>query len=1777
MIFLEKKFSFAEYRGLVEARNSGQCTDADRQDGGRFGDGNDCGATNGGGQDVAVAAKKAKERNVDVMLGGGKRVAVMDEEARQRAIDDFKENPKPEGSAPGSTTDLWDREFIRRAKGRVQKPKDGSPPYVSDGKIASTDDVFTPEDLRQNDQFVAHESVALYLSNRHEEERRKTGASGPGSIIDTAATEMPEQQIAYLADSLTEDAIHAYDVLGVDPGFYSTDLESTMRQMTTRHPEFESDENSRFIFTTLLAITSSGQGPDANLRDADDLYRMFKEHGTVVPSDYGGGARDVTTSLKVFQGLLDSFGKDRTRRLLSGYAPAGTIEKTLERLAGKSKVDEWRAKTGSAPWSMPVDKQGKKKTMTSGELRDEVVPVAAIFGPKIGSFFANLSGRHEFLTMDRWLMRSVGRVSGELITRSTPESAKKRAEAALTALEGRSWSKAFLFGVDKSHGITKADLIRSLKIQQRTGVIEENGAAFIWATAAERSHQKVKRPSGGGYGEHPDPAVHSMHQAGNSLFKSLILEQQDPKTDRARRNIREVFRRVQDEVERRTGRRADIDEIQAALWQYEKRLWKHLGAKTNITENSLFSAAAEGVISGRIKREKPFQPASRRDADGGVDDFDNSSFDAEQAAWESNFDELGVDMIDVLKALEEDVEERANFAALDFEQRDAACIRQPGGRFGEGNKCQADGDGVAAPEKQDDSWKEQTGTVSWSSSELAEKPPIRGGDKLRSLKIEGAGELASAMSTLGVDSLDSIVAIGGGKTRGAAVRVAPYSDTEVFVTASIPIDPASDVADPDEGYVTTNTMLSRDRNGETVLNYVSLSTPMSVSGSPNANQKDRLRVASLLSEQFVESLSAAESAGVSSALMQAAGDSTDVFVQGYRLWPQFGFDAPVPLRELSKVPDEIVLKAAGVPIPPAGSTRIPQETVLRGLRARVKNLTIQQLISTREGERWWDKNGSDVTLTLDLKDKNSLGYRRFQESKKRLARLKERNKSRAFFEDAESREADCGRDEGGRFGNDNDCQAGAGTATAKPDESWKASGRDKAWDSRRLKKSSPIKGGEAMASVKFEGPKQIAKTMSEILPGRATIDDVATIGGGAVRAGEMTISSEKNSGEIKVELLMPVSPDKPDEWKVYSGVSVLDNGDGGFFVNYDLLDVWPPGDGAESVLNTDSPDDAMTSRISSIMMERMLDSLMTAERLGATAAETVAVGTGDELDKFKGYRLWPQFGFDGEINSTTSSRIEEDVDSVGLSDDARAKWDAGEPLNVQDIVSTREGRLWWDANGTSTGMSIDFSKKDSAGYRQYQKMQRLLPRLRERNKSRDWVGWIDDLESRDADCGRDEGGRFGAGNECAGYRGSHKAPQADGYAKSADSLAGIYPDDVYSDDAGRLYGHGDKSLDDESARVVRRLKGKPDEPVRIFRAVPEIADDAISPGDWVTINKQYAKQHGESTLGGNYKIVSAVVPARHIFNDGNSIHEWGYDPKPKKEGRAADCGRDEGGRFGPRNQCQEEGDSQPAASVRVSGDVSKSLDTLKIDQSDVVRIAGAEGGSVFMRPAPDMATSFSGASMPVLVSWEKPLGGIDYGLSGSSAVGTNSDGEPVLYHSTITVEPGAADTPAKKHAAARAFYEVMAKSLEEARNSGFSEVRFNAAGSKSDKSWKGYTIWPRMGFDAPIPGDIREKLPDSLSHAKSLLDLHATREGTEWWANNGREVDISFRLGDPGSPQAKIMARWLKKFGTSRRDMPLGAGDGWLSPADLARFDELWEEIWDEGDLDEYEWEDGKA
>jgi hypothetical protein len=107
---------------------------------------------------------------------------------------------------------------------------------------------------------------------------------------------------------------------------------------------------------------------------------------------------------------------------------------------------------------------------------------------------------------------------------------------------------------------------------------------------------------------------------------------------------------------------------------------------------------------------------------------------------------------------------------------------------------------------------------------------------------------------------------------------------------------------------------------------------------------------------------------------------------------------------------------------------------------------------------------------------------------------------------------------------------------------------------------------------------------------------------------------------------------------------------------------------------------------------------------------------------------------------------------------------------------------------------------------------------------------------------------------------------------------GIYPSDFYSSRGAQYYGDGGDPNRD--AALVRRLqahKGNPESMSWMYRAVPKDAPPFIQHGDWVTPEKQYAKEHGEAVLGGNYNIIAQRAPAKTLFTDGNSIYEFGYD------------------------------------------------------------------------------------------------------------------------------------------------------------------------------------------------------------------------------------------------------------------------------------------------------------
>lgn len=190
-------------------------------------------------------------------------------------------------------------------------------------------------------------------------------------------------------------------------------------------------------------------------------------------------------------------------------------------------------------------------------------------------------------------------------------------------------------------------------------------------------------------------------------------------------------------------------------------------------------------------------------------------------------------------------------------------------------------------------------------------------------------------------------------------------------------------------------------------------------------------------------------------------------------------------------------------------------------------------------------------------------------------------------------------------------------------------------------------------------------------------------------------------------------------------------------------------------------------------------------------------------------------------------------------------------------------------------------------------------------------------------------------NSVNDYGGDHRPADSETGSPLYDlTRNGVYPDDIYSSKAIIYYGHsGNYSdpLDRESISIIQRYKNKPNAPVTIYRAVPKEASNEekieklvkdkqaymrrgkipkdsefsngskwyewasneierlkkapehqeanineINSGDWVTISKIYAKDHGLHALNGKYKILTKKVKASQIFTDGNSIHEWGY-------------------------------------------------------------------------------------------------------------------------------------------------------------------------------------------------------------------------------------------------------------------------------------------------------------
>ena len=83
----------------------------------------------------------------------------------------------------------------------------------------------------------------------------------------------------------------------------------------------------------------------------------------------------------------------------------------------------------------------------------------------------------------------------------------------------------------------------------------------------------------------------------------------------------------------------------------------------------------------------------------------------------------------------------------------------------------------------------------------------------------------------------------------------------------------------------------------------------------------------------------------------------------------------------------------------------------------------------------------------------------------------------------------------------------------------------------------------------------------------------------------------------------------------------------------------------------------------------------------------------------------------------------------------------------------------------------------------------------------------------------------------------------------------------------------EEDYDELQKKIVQSIKNEIEKLESVIESDKKIK---INNGDWVTLSLKYAKEHGRDNLNNKYKILTKTVKSKSLFNDGNSINEFGY-------------------------------------------------------------------------------------------------------------------------------------------------------------------------------------------------------------------------------------------------------------------------------------------------------------
>ena len=475
----------------------------------------------------------------------------------------------------------WNTEIANIYKQQVQeilaqrgKQKKGKPIPQAVYQIARIVENF---DFATSKPFATNRDFKLEIQNRIKAEAKK-------AKVDVSQFTVEVEK--YLVQTLLDDARFALQENANAVGWYNEKVSKALGVLSIIHPEIATDLKSNFIFKWALAVTSNGINVDKNFEFAEQVYAFYKENN-VLPEVFesGGEAREaMEIAFKNMNKLLNE-------------KPFAELEEFMRTMHTVREVQEYVGK----------NEDGKQIKVGGGYGLDEMVYGAAIAGPKIGNgFFANLYGNYEQLTMDRWLMRTWGRVTATLVTDKTKQARIKRdhIQQIIRSLT-KEQKKAFEAIIGRK--LTLGDIDNVALAIKKASTVKANRIAMaqIATFAEDPKHEQIFLDIMGQprKGDKTLSLGDLLRKRGNLLAKDNDGQKEAPSGAPERRNIVKVFAQVLETLQQ-TEPDLTMADLQALVWYPEKRLYdsaklKEAAVETGYADNEApdYANAAVGFAA----------------------------------------------------------------------------------------------------------------------------------------------------------------------------------------------------------------------------------------------------------------------------------------------------------------------------------------------------------------------------------------------------------------------------------------------------------------------------------------------------------------------------------------------------------------------------------------------------------------------------------------------------------------------------------------------------------------------------------------------------------------------------------------------------------------------------------------------------------------------------------------------------------------------------------------------------------------------------------------------------------------------------------------------------------------------------------------------------------------------------------------------------------------------------------------------------------------------------